>query len=76
MYGDSPVCINQVVNLVKYYSGNTYKDHLANAVTQKTTTRDAVNTALSNSYRMRFRMGLFDPNVSTVYDNITKDAIG
>eukprot|EP00750_Incisomonas_marina_P026573 INCI5925.5.p1 GENE.INCI5925.5~~INCI5925.5.p1 ORF type:complete len:777 (+),score=135.25 INCI5925.5:23-2353(+) len=57
-------------------SGATYSGHLQSAVEQGTTTRALVDAALTNSYRMRFRMGLFDPNVSTVYDNITKAVVG
>lgn len=57
-------------------SGGTYSGHLQSAVEQGTTTRALVDAALTNSYRMRFRMGLFDPNVSTVYDNITKAVVG
>jgi beta-glucosidase-like glycosyl hydrolase len=57
-------------------SGSTYSGHLENSVEQGDSTREMVDQALTNSYRMRFRMGLFDPNVSTIYDNITKEVVG
>ncbi len=57
-------------------SGGTYGGHLANAVSQGTTTRELVDQALINSYRMRFIMGLFDPNTTSPYDGIKADVIG
>ncbi|EDQ84789.1 uncharacterized protein MONBRDRAFT_39142 [Monosiga brevicollis MX1] len=57
-------------------SGDTYADNLEAAVNQSLVNRSAVDAALTNSYRMRFNLGLFDPNVTNAYDRISADEVG
>jgi len=57
-------------------SGNTYKDNLAKAVTEKDIDLKSAQSALYNSYKMRFELGLFDPHTPNYYRNITEDVIG
>eukprot|EP01060_Flectonema_neradi_P015811 TRINITY_DN2245_c0_g1_i4.p1 TRINITY_DN2245_c0_g1~~TRINITY_DN2245_c0_g1_i4.p1 ORF type:complete len:826 (+),score=196.82 TRINITY_DN2245_c0_g1_i4:47-2479(+) len=57
-------------------SGNTYKDNVMDALDQKLITRDDLNAALSHTFRTRFEMGMFDPNVTNPYRKIPLSAIG
>lgn len=57
-------------------SGNTYKDNLQPAVEAGLVNVSFARQALENSYRMRFRMGLFDPNVTNPYRSIKTDVVG
>jgi hypothetical protein len=42
-------------------SGNTYYDHLLDGVKQGLCTMSDIDTALTNTLRLRFELGLFDP---------------
>ena len=57
-------------------SGGTYSGHLSAAVSEGLANRSLVDAALSNSYRMRFEMSLFDPHVPNAYRNITTAEVG
>eukprot|EP01065_Artemidia_motanka_P044419 TRINITY_DN631_c0_g1_i1.p1 TRINITY_DN631_c0_g1~~TRINITY_DN631_c0_g1_i1.p1 ORF type:complete len:845 (+),score=319.65 TRINITY_DN631_c0_g1_i1:82-2535(+) len=57
-------------------SGVTYLLSLAGAVAKNHTTRAAVDAALTNMFRMRFEMGLFDPSVPNKYRSYTAEEIG
>ncbi len=58
-------------------SGGTYKNHLAKAVSGGHASRDDVNSALRNTYRMRMRLGLFNPeDVESSYRRVNKSVVG
>ena len=49
-------------------SGGTYSGHLANALANgNITSRATTDLALRNTYRMRMRLGLFEPNRTNSY---------
>jgi beta-glucosidase-like glycosyl hydrolase len=57
-------------------SGNTYVDYLASGVNKSLITKALYQSALRNTYRMRFEMGLFDPNVPNEFDSIALSEVG
>merc|ERR1711998_700584 len=57
-------------------SGGTYKGNLAAAVSEKVTTREAVEAALFNAYKIRFRLGLFDPQANDANKDIPMTVVG
>lgn len=57
-------------------SGSTYSGHVASALDNGNITRELANERLSNAYRMRFLLGLFDPNKTTPYRQIPVDVVG
>eukprot|EP00755_Sulcionema_specki_P029901 Sspe_Gene.93162::Locus_65868_Transcript_2_2_Confidence_0.667_Length_2346::g.93162::m.93162 len=57
-------------------SGKTYIDFLQSAVQKGLVTKEVVQQRLHNSLKMRFEMGLFDPNVTNRFKEIPKEVIG
>lgn len=57
-------------------SGKTYVDYLSASVEDGTTDRKLVDAALRNTYRMRMKMGLFDPNVTSSLREIPESVVG
>jgi hypothetical protein len=57
-------------------SGGTYSNNVATAVNTKVVNQSFVNACLYRSYKMRFIMGLFDPNVPNYYRNISTVEVG
>eukprot|EP00045_Choanoeca_perplexa_P010797 m.111852 g.111852 ORF g.111852 m.111852 type:complete len:819 (-) comp15400_c0_seq1:93-2549(-) len=57
-------------------SGSTYKDNIEATVTSGLVDKKYSDAALFRSYRARFQLGLFDPNVSNVYKKITTAEVG
>ena len=46
-------------------SGTTYSDNVAEAVSSGLVDKQYSDAALFRSYKMRYKLGLFDPNVSS-----------
>jgi beta-glucosidase-like glycosyl hydrolase len=57
-------------------SGRTYLENLANAVTEGNMTRPLADIALYNTYRIRMRLGLFEPHKDNKYKHIGLDQVG
>ena len=57
-------------------SGNTYRSYLAKAVRSGELDEDVARLGLRNSYRMRAKMGLFDPEVDNKYKQINTSEVG
>merc|ERR1712232_1158591 len=57
-------------------SGNTYKNNLAAAVAENITNRQAVEAALFNAYKIRFRLGLFDPKAEDANKDVPWSVVG
>jgi len=57
-------------------SGRTYLHNLEQAVEDGELDVKYTNLGLTNSYKMRFKMGLFDPTVDNKYKHIATDEIG
>eukprot|EP00047_Mylnosiga_fluctuans_P007107 m.251131 g.251131 ORF g.251131 m.251131 type:complete len:817 (-) comp17080_c0_seq1:24-2474(-) len=57
-------------------SGNSYIDALEPAVQQGLVNQSYVAAALRNTFRMRMRLGLFDPDIPSPYKNISQDVVG
>eukprot|EP01062_Namystynia_karyoxenos_P033258 TRINITY_DN2446_c0_g1_i1.p1 TRINITY_DN2446_c0_g1~~TRINITY_DN2446_c0_g1_i1.p1 ORF type:complete len:823 (+),score=272.37 TRINITY_DN2446_c0_g1_i1:81-2549(+) len=57
-------------------SGSTYSGNLAQAVANNDTTRAMVDAALTNTYKMRYELGLFDPSIPNTYKTYGIDRIG
>jgi beta-D-xylosidase 4 len=59
-------------------SGTTYSSHLANALANSSVlpSRTTVDQALHNTYAMRMRMGLFNPNGTSKYRKFGKADVG
>lgn len=57
-------------------SGNTYRDNLATAVNTSLVDIKYARESLMRTYKMRFLLGLFDPNVTNPYRDITTDVVG
>ena len=57
-------------------SGGTYRNNLAQAVQSGELDEAVARLALRNSYRMRAKMGLFEPDVDNKYLHISSDEVG
>eukprot|EP00043_Microstomoeca_roanoka_P016573 m.170059 g.170059 ORF g.170059 m.170059 type:complete len:826 (+) comp16484_c3_seq1:65-2542(+) len=57
-------------------SGNTYSDYLAKAINESLVDVEAVRACQFRAYKMRFQLGLFDPNVTTSYRSINISEVG
>ena len=57
-------------------SGSTYKDNLEPAVSSGLVNKSFSDAALFRSYRTRYQLGLFDPNVSNAYKKISTAEVG
>jgi beta-glucosidase-like glycosyl hydrolase len=57
-------------------SGSTYGKYLLSALQAGTVSRAYVDEALSNAYRARMEMGMFDPWRSSPLDNISAAEVG
>ncbi|GAB5360883.1 hypothetical protein AAMO2058_000665800 [Amorphochlora amoebiformis] len=57
-------------------SGVTYAGNLHNAVGERLVSSADAKAALSNAYRMRMLLGLFDPYIPSPYRNISQDVVG
>lgn len=57
-------------------SGNTYINNIPKAVDQGLVDFKYAQDALRNSFRMRFRLGLFDGDAPSPYKNISTDVVG
>jgi beta-glucosidase-like glycosyl hydrolase len=57
-------------------SGNTYKDNLEATISSGLVDKNFSDAALFRSYRSRFQLGLFDPNVSNAYKQISTAEVG
>lgn len=64
-----------VKNNVSLNCGNTYLSAIPEAVKQGLLTEEEVNKALATLLRTRFKLGLFDPEGSNPYDNISRDVV-
>ena len=56
-------------------SGDTYHKYLANGV-ESGGSDELARAALKNAFRMRFRMGLFDPQSENAFRKISLDEVG
>ena len=57
-------------------SGDTYHKYLSDGVESGEISDELARTALKNAFRMRFRLGLFDPDVENEYRKIPLDVVG
>jgi beta-glucosidase len=57
-------------------SGNTYAHNLASSITNNVTNIVDARAALTNAFKVRFRLGLFDPHVDNKNKQIPKEVIG
>jgi len=57
-------------------SGNTYKNHLEASLESGLTSNEDVLAALRNSFRVRFRLGLFDPKEKDENKEIGWEVVG
>jgi len=57
-------------------SGNTYTGYLHDAISNHFLQEETARNALRNAYRVRMRLGLFDPHVASPYREIPPSAVG
>eukprot|EP00912_Choanoflagellata_sp_UC4_P000531 UC4_evm3s330 len=57
-------------------SGGTYMGNLYDAIQGGELQEDVARLALRNSYKMRFKLGLFDPSIDNKYKKITTSVVG
>eukprot|EP00051_Salpingoeca_urceolata_P030149 m.492197 g.492197 ORF g.492197 m.492197 type:complete len:824 (+) comp31802_c0_seq1:8-2479(+) len=57
-------------------SGSTYREFVVPAIQNGTVDKKYADQALINTYKMRYLLGLFDPNVTNAYRNISTTVVG